>query len=190
MMKKRIVALACVVVAAFAVHGASLNWKIAQVQNSDGVSGAAQGYVAYMFATAWTGNVSSFVPGASLTTAAIVEAAIKDGSFSAAGAYHSGLSNASGGYTSATGISNSFDNGDSITAFAVIFDAADYASAKNYIITVEKSASWASTTGAQHLTYGSMRNAEWLAISAVPEPTSGLLALIGFAGLALRRRRA
>ncbi len=187
MTKRKILGVVGAVVAAFAVHGASLNWALAGVQNSDGVSGAAQGYVAYMFATAWTGNVSSFVPSATLTTADAVLASILDGTFSADGAFHSELSTSAGAYTVATGVSQAFDNGDSISAFVVIFDAADYASAKNYIITGEKSATWLSSGGAQILAYGTMKNVAW---TAIPEPTSGLLALLGFAGLALRRRRA
>ncbi len=190
MMKRKILGVVGALLAAFAVHGASLSWVVSQVQNSDGVSGAAEGYVAYMFATAWTGNVSSFVPSATLTTADAVLASILDGTFSADGAFHSELSTSAGAYTVATGVSQAFDNGDSISAFVVIFDAADYASAKNYIITGEKSATWLSSGGAQTLAFGTMRNVAWTAISNVPEPTSGLLALLGFAGLALRRRRA
>ena len=37
---------------------------------------------------------------------------------------------------------------------------------------------------------GEIGSSSWTAIGAVPEPTSGLLLLIGVAGLALRRRRA
>lgn len=187
MIKKKIIALVGALATAFAVHGASLNWSLAAVQNSDGVSGAAQGYVAYMFVTAATGNTMSFVPDASITTVDAVKNSIKDGSFSAAEAYHSGLSNAGGAYAPQTGISANFNAGDSISAFVVIFDAADYASANNYIVTDVKSASWASSTGAQMLVYGSMKDVAW---TLIPEPTSGLLALLGFAGLALRRRRA
>ena len=44
---------------------------------------------------------------------------------------------------------------------------------------------WASTTSGKSSTIGS-----WTATAAVPEPTSGLLMLLGFAGLALRRKRA
>ena len=40
------------------------------------------------------------------------------------------------------------------------------------------------------LRYGEVEASSWSTMSAVPEPTSGLLMLLGIAGLALRRRRA
>ena len=190
MKMKKLMCLLGAVATACAVHGASLNWSVTQVQNSDGTSGATQGYVAYMFVTAATGNTLSFVEGASLTTADAVQASILNGTFDASTAYHSGLTNGSGLVPAATGISNNFNAGDSITAFVVIFDGADYASANNYIITAEKSASWSSATGAKTLVYGSQASATWMPISNIPEPTSGILMLVGLAGLALRRRRA
>ena len=190
MKMKKLMCLFGVIAASCAVHGASLSWAVSQVQNSDGTSGAAAGYRAYMFVTAATGNTLSFVEGASLTTADAVQASILNGTFDASIAYHDGLSNSGGGYTTATGVSSDFNAGDSITAFVVIFDAADYASANNYIITAEKSTSWTSATGIKMLAYGSQANATWMPISNIPEPTSGLLMLVGLAGLALRRRRA
>ena len=189
MKMKKLTCLLGVVAAACAVHGASLNWAVSQVQNSDGTSGATAGYRAYMFVTAATGNTMSFVPGASLTTADAIQASILNGTFDASIAYHSGLSTSVGAYTAATGVSQSFDAGDSITAFVVIFDGADYASANNYIITAERSTSWGAATGIKTLAYGSQANATWMPISNIPEPTSGLLMLVGLAGLALRRRR-
>ena len=70
-------------------------------------------------------------------------------------------------------------------------------SASNYYIVnggATKSVSFTSSTGAKNLAFGSQATATqaagaWTA-TAVPEPTSGLLMLLGMAGLALRRRRA
>ena len=186
---KKIISTFAVVLAACAVNAASLNWAVSQIQNSDGVSGVAGGYQCYLFLTAAEGNVLSFVEGASLTTIAAVESAIKDGTFTGAGAYHSALTQSTGMAPTATGVSTTFGAGDSLSGFAVIFDAGTYADADNYIITDVKSATWTSSTGAKTLAFGSQASATWQAI-AVPEPTSGLLMLVGLAGLALRRRRA
>ena len=184
---KKIISAFAVALTACAVNAASLNWAVSQVQNSDGVSGVAGGYQCYLFLTAAEGNVLSFVDGAALTSIAAVEASIKDGTFTGVGAYHSALTQNTGMAPTATGVSTSFGAGDSLSGFAVIFDAASFADADNYIITDIKSAAWTSSTGAKTLAFGSQANATW---QAVPEPTSGLLMLVGLAGLALRRRRA
>lgn len=67
------------------------------------------------------------------------------------------------------------------TATAASYDGVD-AFVKSYVGT----ATWQNTTGA-NLTMLASSQANW---TAVPEPTSGLLMLLGMAGLALRRRRA
>lgn len=67
------------------------------------------------------------------------------------------------------------------TATAASYDGVD-AFVKSYVGT----ATWQNTTGAG-LTNLAGSQATW---TAVPEPTSGLLMLLGMAGLALRRRRA
>ena len=47
-----------------------------------------------------------------------------------------------------------------------------------------------STTGQRVLGTASSGNLTWTAVTSVPEPTSGLLMLVGLGALALRRRRA
>ena len=72
------------------------------------------------------------------------------------------------------------------TFYAIIFNSDDITTATHYMITGEvtvKYGSAASTAQTASLTVGS-----WAPIS--PEPTSGMLMLLGMAGLALRRKRA
>ena len=71
------------------------------------------------------------------------------------------------------------------TFYAIIFNSDDITTATHYMITGEvtvKYGSAASTAQTASLTVGS-----WAPIS--PEPTSGMLMLLGMAGLALRRKR-
>lgn len=70
------------------------------------------------------------------------------------------------------------------TTTAASYDGVD-AFVKSYVGT----ATWQDTTGVS-LSNLAGSQASWTAVGNVPEPTSGLLMLLGVAGLALRRRRA
>ena len=78
--------------------------------------------------------------------------------------------------------------GDSYTYYTVIFNG-DVASADQFMITSEKTAS-VPASGSLAMAFGTQASNTWNTMAAVPEPTSGLLMLVGLAGLALRRRRA
>lgn len=189
-MKKLLMALSCVVVAC-SVHAAALNWTITNVKTPADSSVAGAGYMAYLFMTSQTvASTTGDNFGVANTTTAAAVAALTSGAFADYASTYAAASKATGtagGVTGATGYYGNFNAGDALTAFAVIIDASDPASMQNYIITSEVSASWTSGTGAKVLGFGSQASATW---TAVPEPTSGLLMLLGMAGLALRRRRA
>ena len=190
-MKKILIMLGVVACAAYA-NAASINWTISNVYSASDTTAKASG-IGYLFVTENTSNVS----GITLTTLAAVQAAIdaKDWASLAALSSASETLNANGGIqTRPTGISSDFSSG-SVSAFAVIFDAADMESAANYYLVNDgatKTVSFTSSTGAKNLAFGSQATATQAAgaWTAVPEPTSGLLMLVGLAGLALRRRRA
>ena len=77
---------------------------------------------------------------------------------------------------------------ESFTFYTVIFnDALD--KADSYMITAEKTAK-APSSGSMAMAFGTQASNTWNEMAAVPEPTSGLLLLLGMAGLALRRKRA
>ena len=79
-------------------------------------------------------------------------------------------------------------NGDGDAYFKVILTYTT--STHEYTLAKESGAIDLSNITAQGKTATfNMNNATWTAV-AIPEPTSGLLMLVGLAGLALRRRRA
>ena len=74
---------------------------------------------------------------------------------------------------------------ETVTYSMIVFDAATIATAENYKY-AEATVTFGTKNGVANFS-SSLSSATW---QAVPEPTSGLLMLVGLAGLALRRRRA
>ena len=185
--------IACVAVAMAAVaQAASINWSITNVYSpADSTTKVATGTVsAWLFVTANSTDVTTGIP---VTTMAAVQAVLDSGDLTgltSLSAAH-GNNTALGNFTGATGLTG-FSSG-SLTAFAVVVDSTDLASAENYFLVgggVEKTATFTSATGMKMLAWGDQTSntqgaGKW---SAVPEPTSGLLLLLGMAGLALRRK--
>ena len=174
-MKKISIALVAVVLGIVA-NAATVNWSVNAIQSSPvstvGAGWIVQVYessVAFDYAKAKAGDITAWIEGASVAAGT---------TFRAAG-------------------TSTMDNGTSKTIYAVVYDASSIANAKYYIVsdamTITANAagspvsagfgSMAGTTLAANKFY----NSTW---TAVPEPTSGLLMLLGMAGLALRRRRA
>lgn len=74
---------------------------------------------------------------------------------------------------------------ETVTYSMVVFDAATIATAENYKY-AEAIVTFGTKNGIANFS-NALTSATW---QAVPEPTSGLLMLVGLAGLALRRKRA
>ena len=195
-MKKLMIVCVAVAMAAVA-QAASVSWTISNIYSpSDPNPKAAVGSVsAWLFVT---GNTTDVTDGIPVTTLAAVQAVLDSGDLtglSSLAAAH-GTNASAGMFTGATGLTG-FSSG-SLTAFAVVVDGTDLASAENYFLVnggAEKTASFTSATGAKALGWGSQATITqaaggWTSTSPIPEPTSGLLMLIGMAGLALRRKRA
>ena len=177
-MKKLMVILAAVVLAG-AAQAATMTWSALNL----GAVGAQEGWyvalydssVAFDGAAAKAGTITSIYSGSVQTSGTILRA------------FSSGNNKPDG---------NAFAAGDSISAYAVIFNAANIADATEYLMSGVSSATVGSAGGNITLAFGNagattaankFNGASW---AAVPEPTSGLLMLVGLGALALRRRRA
>ena len=194
---KKILTLVALVAMSGITQGASLNWSANSIYQP-GTTTPVENGLAYLFVSAQNKNY-----GAAVTTVQDVTDLLSSGATfytdTDSGKNYIkkgddmiqiasiGQTNTKGGLAGATGYNGSaFDNGDGLTAFAVVFDATDFANAKNFLVTGERSASWTSSSGSKTMMFGSQANATW---TPVPEPSTAVLALAGLA-LLLKRRRA
>lgn len=183
-MKKIMIALAAVAIAAGA-QAAAVYWTATNVyagNTTDKVSG-----IAYFLTT----SMASTDSWAGYSTAKEFQDAL-------AGKY-SWTPGTAGTYsvTSANAVSNAalgLQDEKSYTAYLLIFDTATITDTSKYFITNTKDLTTLTGTANASVQFMSQKTASqaaagWQTVAA-PEPTSGLLLLLGVAGLALRRRRA
>lgn len=202
-MKKLMVA-AVAIVGAVLAHGASVAWNITNVNGPNGSAlGTGVAYVFFVEQSTGRADTSAWA-GLKEKGAATMLAALADANFS----YTSADINVDAGtwtYNATTaGAANVKTNGqlglDGLTkysVYAVIFDSTTVTDASKYMVTTAASASStyddaAGTTKTFTIGSQATTSATWYAVgtSSVPEPTSGLLMLLGVAGLALKRKRA
>ena len=185
-MKKLMIMLAAVAMAVGA-QASSVYWTCTNVKDATG--NAVDG-IAYFMVESATQTRDQFIAavagkGAEAATAALGSA--YSWSASEAGKYTVGLGDA----VDVTSLGLKDDT--SYNAYIVVFDNTDLSKANFYVTGVKELTTMTGTETAQ-VKFGSQSTASqaagaWTAV-AVPEPTSGLLMLVGLAGLALRRRRA
>ena len=141
------------------LHAASLNWYINAVYQSANSSATASGYAAYMFVTANTTDVTV----SNVTTLSDVTTLINQGNISDAIALATVSGSVSNGRISTvTDISINFSTG-TLTAFAIIFDAADAASAEHYFLVnggSTSSVTFTSGTGVKTIRFGDQNSGE------------------------------
>jgi len=181
--KKLMFMLAAVVTAA-AVQAASVSWTCTNVKDSSGskISG-----VAY-FINAATLSQSDFK---SLNGADAFNTALSG--------MYSWTPGTAGKYSSTAPVENATlglsDAHEGYSVYLAVFDTATITDSSNYYLTGVQSLDTLSGTYTASVAFGnqstpSQAAGAWGSVSDVPEPTSGLLMLIGLAGLALRRKRA
>ena len=172
-MKKLMIALAAIVLAG-ATQAATMTWSVLNMQARDIEAGwlvaLYDSGTAFDYADAKSGTLTPMYSAAAYATGTTIRAG------------QSGL--------------GSYSVGDTVSAYAVVFNAATIADATQVLISDVQSATVGSAGNNITVAFGSMalttttnkfRNSTW---QDVPEPTSGLLMLVGFGALALRRRRA
>ena len=178
---KKLLIIAAVAISAAVSQAATVTWTVNNIQASPDTAAAAgwllQLYSAdttFDYAAAKAGTITALDSTTSIASSTIFKASSTYGSYAA---------------------------NEAFSIYAVIFDAATVADAKNYIVSSTVSKSINAGGSNQTVAFGNMAGTAtsnmflgktWTATGSapVPEPTSGLLMLLGMAGLALRRRRA
>ena len=184
-MKKLIIAAAVVCTAVFA-HAAAANWRSSASGMYDGTGKSEDANLysgaAYIFDAGVTSQAALF---------ALIEAGTTIGSSTAG---YVATATFDEGAFGGVQFSNGEQGGGSYTYYFVVVDDdkayfSNEKSATANATATAKTVGFSGQTGSSALPTGTgfQGAGKW---SAVPEPTSGLLMLLGMAGLALRRRRA
>ena len=163
---KKLLILAAVIVAGVAANAASFKWTASNVYSSDLTTKFNGSATLYAYLS--TADASTAV---SVATGTIVSGAVKDGST-----------------TGLTFNTDALTAGNTYNFYMIVEDGGKtFTSADKTGISAQATAT--STVAFGSLASQTQNSANWVG-GAVPEPTSGLLVLLGMAGLALRRRRA
>ena len=182
-MKKLMIA-AAIVCAAVVSQAASADWTVGSMYDWNDINlpeptyAYANGYATYFVVATDTFGVDE------------MKAALADGDFSWMTTQKVGTPTAPMAAGAASGVMDGFGNSETIKAFAVVFNNADYKLADYAYVTDIGTGATGSEGQAATISIDATDSYDPSGWTAVPEPTSGLLLLLGVAGLALKRKRA
>ncbi len=211
---KKVVFVALVAAVSIAARAEILYWTASGIKSSSATAAGDKTYLAYIFADTDSGpNDANMFKNNSRVSRDTIKGMLANKQDVTTYALKNATVGSDGGtpYSDTKGRLNSYDSnsdtayysnevvgwigkGGSVDLFAVILDATSWDSASNYMFLETSSEGTISTTsnnsGTGTFNFGSQANNSWYAIgTAIPEPTSGLLLVLGMATLALKRRR-
>ena len=174
---KKITILATSIFAAIIANAAAIEWSMTKIADSADASAAA-GWIGYIL------DASKYSEFSTLTPSKLV-------SYVTENYQYSGKTKSGRGVTF-TVTDGSFSANETVSSFLVLFNNEDASSATYYVSTTTSSATIPASGADSSITFGTFTDAMTATGSsggwvAIPEPTSGLLILLGMAGLALRR---
>lgn len=186
---KKLMILAVAAVASVAANAAAITWNSGAITLQDGTTKAGAGDVtAYLFVI----DAATYLSLSANTTGSALSDAVW-------ASYGSSLGSADATQVSVkkgnkANLTDSTDYSAGSTAYAAILYV-DTATEPNYMgnigtYTFDSAADWSVDGMASFIGGGTSGTATAWSTAAVPEPTSGLLLLLGMAGLALKRKRA
>ena len=191
-MKKLIVAMVAIATAVVA-NAAAMDWSVSYSYQPGANTDEGP------FASGWI--MAVFDAGVTATSSAdAITTLIKGGAASAVTTYAVSTATGDGdGGAAQTGVNFTGEPGELASAYLVLFDAATVAGANNFYVSNMASATIPTSGVSATIEFGTAGDLldsavadNWTSTSgsAVPEPTSGLLLLVGGALLALKRKRA
>ena len=195
-MKKVVIAVGAIVMSLVA-QSATVSWTISNVKDAGGTAlTSGSSYVFFMESASAAATQINSILALAGNGASAIESAMASANWNgvkkatAAGNFSMGASQALGGYVLPTLAELGLAGSTSYTVFAVIFDTETITDASKFLITSTVTASTPGEATATNKLYNIGSQGSNNAWQAVPEPTTGLLLLIGMAGLALRRKQA